>query len=279
MLRTMRRSIGRVGFAAAVAGLGFAGLVAASSTPGSAATTKVTLDHFLCYSATGGKGFKVPAKLDLENVLNPTFFPPSVGKIALHCNPTVKVVATATGLTKTYKVTHPRDHLLCWSIAYKSSPKIVTLTNQFGTAVFTEQSPTALCLPSWKSLKGNPNTKPTTPPGLDHFTCYPITALKGRLTFTIPASVRVKDEFSSRLVHVGVGLAQLLCVPTTKIANGVAYKPQTAPDASLTCFQVTKTPTKNPVYDENQFGQGPIQIVKTKYLCLPTKVSVQGPAA
>ena len=48
------------------------------------------------------------------------------------------------------------------------------VTNQFGADGLITGQPNLLCLPSWKSLKGPPNQKKPQPPGLSHFTCYPV---------------------------------------------------------------------------------------------------------
>jgi len=60
-----------------------------------------------------------------------------------------------------------------------------------------------------------------------------------------------------------------------KVADGVTYNPQATGDPSLTCFRVSKTPFKRIVYDQNQFGQGPVVPRLTSYLCLPSTVAIQ----
>ena len=61
----------------------------------------------------------------------------------------------------------------------------------------------------------------------------------------------------------------LLCLPTTKIVNGVTSTMVNAV-TQLLCFAVTPTPLKNPIYDQNQFGTGNVHALKTKLLCLPS---------
>lgn len=281
MSHSIGRTIRRMGLTTALAGLAFSGLAVASAGAQSKPATAVTLDHFLCYTSVNHSGFTIPKQLVVSNLVDPAPFAPKVGPVALHCNPTEKTVSTATGGTKTTKIAHPLAHLLCWSITAqaKLTKEIVTITNQFGTAVKTVQYPSALCLPSWKSLKGLPNKKPDAPTTLDHFTCYPLGAFKGGSVFKIPSLVKVKDEFDKTFVKVKVGAAQQLCVPTTKVADGVTFKPQGTDDPSLTCFAVSKTPIVKVVWDQNQFGQGEILPSATKYLCLPSSVSNQGPAS
>lgn len=281
MSHTIGRSLRRIGLTAAVAGLGFTGMLATSANAQTGPAATITLDHFLCYTSVNQTGFTIPKRLELSNLIDTTLFSPKVGPVALHCNPTEKTVSTPTGALKTTTIKHPLDHLLCWSMAAQSklTEDIVTITNQFGTAVKTVQNPSSLCLPSWKSLTGPPNKKPDAPTNLDHFACYPLGAFKGGSVFAIPSLVRVKDEFDRTFVTVRVGAAKLLCVPTVKVANGRTYKPQGTDDPSLTCFAVSLTPIVKAVYDENQFGQGEVFPTATKYLCLPSRVSNQGPAS
>ena len=52
----------RLGLVAATVGLAAGALIASSGGPAVASTTKITLDHFLCYTSTA-KGFKVPPNI------------------------------------------------------------------------------------------------------------------------------------------------------------------------------------------------------------------------
>jgi len=89
---------------------------------------------------------------------------------------------------------------------------------------------------------------------------------------------KAEDEFSApKYIPLKMGLANLLCVPTTKIVAGVVYKPQSANDLSLVCFPTTKTPIWKQVFDENQFGEGRIfPLVTNEEFCVPSTLSVQG---
>jgi hypothetical protein len=267
----------------AAAGLALSSLVVA--VPSASSSTVVPkaailkLDHFLCYHVTT-RGFKPPSHIALENWLQPTPFVPQFGVASTHCNPTIKQVPTATGTLRTFKVVHPLSHLLCWAITYAFTPRPVNLVNQFGKEVMqTTGGPTSLCLPSWKKRTGNPNQTPNAPTNLDHFACYGVTPLSATAPgFKIPPYAKVRDEFSPRFVTVKIQPANLLCIPTTKIASGKTYPPANPKDLSLTCFPINKTPYWKQFFDENQFGQGsvfPTQPVGSTYipfeeLCLPT---------
>ncbi len=269
MSHTISRSARAIGLG--VASLGLVAASLAVSQPSSASPKSVpTLDHFLCYSASG-KGYSVP-KVQLLNLLQPKLFSPTIRSVAMHCNPANKSVPTGVFLAR-----HPKAHLLCWAIAYPNFPQTtVSLTNQFGQGDMTASPPTRLCLPTWKSLTGPPKESTKEPAGLDHFTCYPLTVLPGAYAFHLPASVKVEDQFSfPKFVQVKVGVANLLCVPTVKVVKGKVYKIQAATDKSLMCFPEFTTPIKPQVYDLNQFGTGKVFLTKAhERLCLPTVVKV-----
>jgi alpha-tubulin suppressor-like RCC1 family protein len=203
--------------------------------------------------------------VQLINQFSPSGFVPSVGAVDLHCNPAQKTVSG-----RITRITNPNAHLLCWRTTAVAQPaRTVVVSNQFGRATLTTGQPGQLCLPSWKSVTGRPNLTPVVPPGLNHFTCYSVAYAPGSARFRPPASVTVKDQFSSRPVAVKVGVPKLLCLPTTTILNGVITYPRLSP-THLLCFNVSPTPTKNPVYDENDFLDEKINILRTNLLCVPS---------
>jgi hypothetical protein len=266
-VRLVRSGPGRVAVAGAavVFGVGV-WLVGIPTSGASAASQPSGLDHFLCYKITSNT-FTIPSPVTLTNQFSPSGFQPTTisSRPKLHCNPTYKVVPTGF-----FPITNPEAHLLCFKITESTQPTPrVTVTNQFGQAQLQPAQPNLLCLPSWKSLTGPPNRTPVQPPGLDHFTCYPVSYVPGGGTFAPPAAVSVQDQFAGAFVGVTVGAPQQLCVPTQKTVNGVVT-PITNPQAHLLCFAVTKTPTKNPVWDQNQFGTAKVGIIATKMLCLPS---------
>lgn len=276
MSTTLRRTARRLGVLAAAAGLAAGAFVIVSSGGTSGASSSApTLDHFLCYPSKVA-GFKgVPGNLQLLNVLQPTPFTPRVGVANVHCNPANKSIPGAIFVAK-----DPLAHLLCWSIAYKIANQTVLLTNQFGKATMTTGSPGHLCLPSWKSNIAPPNMPTDAPPGLDHFTCYPLTAIASDYGFKV-TGVKAEDEFSApKYTALKLGIADSVCVPTTKIVNGIAYPPQSANDLSLVCFPTSPTPIWKLVYDQNQFGTGPVApTTKLEGFCAPSNVTVQKPVS
>ena len=260
----------------AAVSIGASGLLIATSGAASAGSraTVPPLDHFICYTASG-QGFKVNPNLLLKNAIQPALFAPKVVSISTHCNPANKSVPVAV-----FPAKNPLAHLLCWSIAFQYKPVKVLLTNQFGKSVMTTgPSPSRLCLPSWKSNVAPPNMTPTAPPRLDHFTCYPLVAAASSYGFRPPAPLKVEDEFSApKYTPIKVGVANLLCVPTTKLVAGIAYSPMTPGDKSLVCFPSSPTPYWKVVFDENQFGQGPVfPTPRLEQLCVPSTLSVQSP--
>ena len=256
-----------------------AGVAAATSSGARAGYPPV--DHQLCYTVSEGK-FAQPAgsKVILINQFSPNGFKPILQtKVAFHCNPVIKTIHTPAG-NKVYKVTNPRAHLACLPFTLPagttvSTPKVL-VKNQFGSATLYLKQPNLFCLPSWKSLTGPPNLKPTSPVGLSHFTCYPVGDMTG--AFKIPGSVLLQDEFTSKPVPVQVNLVpRMLCLPTKKIiqtAAGATTYPIRNPVLHLLCFNVTKTPFKPKVWDENQFGTSVIYIKATSMLCVPSTKTV-----
>jgi hypothetical protein len=262
-----------------------AGIAAAASSPTRAATAKFKVDHQLCYTAVGKFHPPAASKIRLINQFSPNGFSPILKPaLALHCNPVIKIVRNpATGGQQVFKPTNPRAHLACLPFTLPAgmtvpTPKVL-VTNQFGSATLYLKQPNLLCLPSWTSMIGPPKVKPTTPPGLNHFSCYPVGDMTGG--YKIPPSVLLKDQFAAAPVSVTINpLAQELCLPTKKIistAAGAKTYPIIDPAMHLLCFAGIKTPIKPRVWDENQFGTSAVAIRTAKWLCLPSTKVVVGP--
>jgi hypothetical protein len=246
-------------------------MAAAPSAPSarSALRSQVTtpIDHQLCYAATGS-GFQIPT-VELENQFSTTPFTPTIGSVAYHCNPVAKTLPNGT----VYTISNPSAHLLCWNITESTQPTPeVQVTNQFGTAVLQPSQPNLLCLPTWKSLTAPPNETPNQPPGLSHFTCYPVQEVSGGYN---PPAVKLQDEFASAPVAATVNPVPVeLCLPTEKIVGSTTY-PILNSTYHLLCFPVSQTPIISPVFDQNQFVPQPpggvkITITHTTWLCVPS---------
>lgn len=271
----MSHSFSRVGLrlGAAIGALSLAagGALVVSQGAATAGTTVPTLDHFLCYQARVS-GPKAPPNILLQNIIQTTPFSPVFGGSVAHCNPANKSVPVAL-----FKAKKPYAHLQCWKITYQTKPVRVTLGNQFGNAIMsTGLSPVSLCLPTWKDRLGPPGLPATLnqPPGLDHFTCYPLTQIAGAPKFKLPSLVKAADEFSApRYVPLKLRPANVLCVPTVKKVAGVAYPPQSPNDQSLVCFPTSPTPIWKNVFDQNQFGTSSVYPnTVNEHFCLPTNV-------
>lgn len=256
-----------------------AGVSAATS---SGAQTVFKVDHQLCYTAAGKFAQPAGSKVLLVNQFSPAGFNPVLRPGAvLHCNPVTKIVKDATGALHVFRPTNPRAHLACVPFSLPAgttvpAPKVL-VTNQFGSATLYLKQPNLLCLPSWTSLTGPPGLKPTTPPGLSHFTCYPVGDMTG--SYKIPPSVQLKDQFAAGPVPVQLSpLPQALCLPTKKIlttaAGAVKIYPMVDAVTHLLCFGGLKTPIKPKVWDENQFGTSAVLIRAAKWLCLPSTKQV-----
>ena len=226
----------------------------------------IRVDHQLCYTVAA-RGFRVPsAAVLLVNQFSPKGFRPRIGAAVLHCNPALKVLPTG-GVVP---ITNPRAHLACFKITAQRQPvHLVTVSNQFGHAPMTTGQPNLLCLPSWKSLTGPPRMKPAQPPGLSHFTCYPVKLPAGTAGFN-PPPIQLRDQFAPRPVSVRVSRVPVeLCLPTKKIVRGQVF-PMVNPVMHLLCFPVTHTPARPRVFDQNQFGTAVVTIGRTSMLCVPS---------
>jgi hypothetical protein len=248
---------------AAAASGAVAGVAAASPTRAAAAPP---VDHQLCYKASAG-GFQIPGGVVLKNQFSPNGFTPTITSLVIHCNPVQK---TANGVV--YPITNPNAHLACFTITAPNQPTpLVQVANQFGTATLQPSQPNLLCLPSWKSLTGPPMMTPNQPPGLNHFTCYPVHLVSGGYA---PPPVMLQDEFAPAPVPATVNpVPAELCLPTEKIVGGVDY-PIINATTHLLCFPVSQTPIKNPVWDQNQFGTSAVTIGSTNWLCLPSTKTI-----
>jgi hypothetical protein len=236
----------------------------ATATKSASTSTPPPVDHQLCYTAAGT--FKVPTNVRLIDQFSPNGFIPTIGRQAvLHCNPVIKFLPSG----KVFKVTNSAAHLACFPMQAPKQPmKKVLVTNQFGQATLFTNQPNLFCVPSWKSLTGPPNKSPSTPPRLNHFTCYQVDS-SGQ-AYKPPAGLRLQDEFTKKSVPVQVNpVPSELCLPTEKIVGKKTY-PIINPSLHLLCFAVSKTPIRNPVWDENQFGTAKMTIKATKFLCLPS---------
>ncbi len=252
--------------------------VGVSAAASSGAQTAFKVDHQLCYTATGKFAPPAGAKVRLIDQFSPNGYLPIIRHaLVLHCNPVIKIVKnSATGGQQVFRPTNPRAHLACLPFTLPPgttvpTPKVL-VTNQFGSATLYLKQPNLLCLPSWKSMTGPPKLKPTAPPGLNHFSCYPVADWNGG--YKIPPFVALKDQFAAAPVQVQINpLPQELCLPAKKIvstAAGVKTYPMVDPKTHLLCFGGIKTPIKPKVWDENQFGTSAVVIRAAKWLCLPS---------
>lgn len=256
------------------------GVAAGTAAAGAAARTAAAprapiaqpppVDHQLCYNASGA--FAIPAGIRLINQFSPNGFIPSISSaMTVHCNPVQKTLPSG----QVFPITNPAAHLACFPLTVTSpqpTPTVV-VTNQFGSATLVPAQPNLLCVPTWKSLTGPPGMTPPTPPGLNHFTCYPVRVSSGGYT---PPPVQLQDEFAHAPVPATVNpVPSVLCLPTEKILPTGQVFPIINPSQHLLCYPVSPTPIIPRVWDQNQFGTSAVSISSTKWLCVPsTKVVV-----
>lgn len=262
----------------ALMALGAGGIAAGTAAAGTAAAPHKAriaqpppVDHQLCYNASGS--FQVPGGIRLINQFSPNGFVPVISSaLVVHCNPVEKILPSG----QIFPITNPDAHLACFPLNPPSPQPthIVVVTNQFGSATLVTGQPNLLCAPSWKSLTGPPGKSPSTPPGLNHFTCYPVQVRSGAYH---PPVVRLLDEFAPSPVTAQVSpIPAELCLPTEKILPTGQIFPIINPSQHLLCFPVSPTPIVPRVWDENQFGTSPVTINSTKWLCPPSTKTIVG---
>jgi len=270
MTQSLRASAIKLATATAVVLLAAGGTAAsiAAAAPHRAPQHRAApaVDHQLCYR-TGVAGAKIPPNVTLKNQFSPGGFKPTITAGVVLCNPVQKTLPSG----QIFHITNARAHLVCYKITEPTQPTpTVVVSNQFGSAKLVPQQPNLLCLPSWKSLIGIPNTTAIQPPGLNHFTCYPVRVASGAYH---PPTVRLKDEFASQPVSATVNpVPAELCLPTEKIVGKHDF-PMINSVTHLLCFPVTPTPIR-PAWYKNQFGRGSLSIRQTNWLCLPSTKTV-----
>jgi hypothetical protein len=218
------------------------------------------LDHFTCYKTAavpGAPRFAPISGLPLLDQFGSKTV--EVKKPKLLCTPTNKNGEDPTAPS------HP-DHLEDYQIRAAALPPAPNLLvqDQFGTLTLAALKPTALQVPSAKSLVAFP--PPPAAPGVDHFACYKI---KLATRFHPVSGVVLQDQFGTRTVDVRK--PRRLCAPVNK--NNEAPGAETHL-AHLLCYQIKQTSLPkftavSPLYVANQFGQETLAARSPRELCVP----------
>ncbi len=106
-------------------------------------------DHFTCYPATYAPGSPpfTPPPVQVLDQFAPAPVSVQIGNPTLLCVPTKKVVAG-----KTYPITNPQAHLVCFAVTQTPIISPVWDENQFGVGELAIRSTSTLCLPSFKTI-------------------------------------------------------------------------------------------------------------------------------
>jgi hypothetical protein len=209
------------------------------------------LEHFGCYAAPSGKGFKV-RKVSLTDQ-----FGSRVAKVARGltlCNPTRK--------NKEAAVVNKRDHLRCYATNRgRSVRQTVFLRNQFGPFAADVLEPTSLCVPSTKQVSRRGSEPPAGGEfNIDHFQCYRI---KPRSSFRSHGLV-LRDQFGTWKTRI-VTPSQL-CVPVRKNKTPVGH-----PVEHLVCYLAKPGRSlKRAVLIRNQFGREATRTLGAVQVCVPS---------
>jgi hypothetical protein len=210
------------------------------------------LEHFGCYIAPTGKGFK-QRSVTLTDQFG-TRDAKVVRGLTL-CNPFRK--------NSEAPVVNKDDHLRCYQTdPGKSVGMSVLLRNQFGPFTADVLGARRLCVPSTKQVvKGNNVPRPPTQRFLvDHFQCY---ALSPSGDFTSRSFV-LRDQFGKRKLKVGKPF--LLCAPSKK--NGTDVRD---PVHHLVCYLARPArKVARRVSIHNQFGAELTRTKRVTEVCLPS---------
>lgn len=209
------------------------------------------LEHFGCYAAPTGKGFKA-RKVTLSDQ-----FGRRVAKVARGrtlCAPSQKNEEAA--------VFNKRDHLRCYATNRGRSVRLaVFLRNQFGPFIADVLEPNSLCVPSTKQVVRRGSKPP--PRGrflLDHFQCYRI---RPRGSFEGHGLV-LRDQFGTWKTKIGTPSG--LCVPVRKNKTLVQD-----PVEHLVCYTAKPAHSKKrSVLVRNQFGREATRTIAAGQVCIPT---------
>jgi hypothetical protein len=211
------------------------------------------LEHFACYTAASGKGFKTRSVTLTDQFERRTA---NVLKGTVLCNPARKGAEQA--------VRNKHDHLRCYQT--DRGPILgttVLLRNQFGPFQADVREANGLCVPSTKQILKKGQRPPKPPKQIfrtDHFQCYRIKPSGGFTARTI----LIRDQFGKRKVTIAKPFQ--LCAPATKNKTLVGN-----PVEHLVCYQArpAKAVTKR-VSIHNQFGGELTATKRVAQVCVPS---------
>jgi hypothetical protein len=207
------------------------------------------LEHFGCYSAPSGKGFR-RRKVTLSDQFDRRVARVTRGLTL--CAPTRK--------NKEAAVFNTRDHLRCYATNRgRSVAQTVLLRNQFGPFRADVFEPNSLCVPSTKQVRGSqaPSKRRFS---VDHFQCYrirPAGDFDGH-------GLVLRDQFGAWKTKIGT--PSQLCVPVRKNKTRVGD-----PVEHLVCYRTRPARSlKRRVRVRNQFGVEDTRIGIAGLFCVPS---------
>ena len=233
------------------------GLAVLSSGAAQAVNAKAPppLDHFLCYKA--GPSFQLKVGISLKDPVHPVLYQPKPVNNYAHCNPANKVVPGAKFLcAEPARAPVVLRHHRAVEVEDRDDEQPV---RQGRHGDRTRRRARCACRRG-RPTPRNPNMTPTAPPGLDHFTCYPVKKTS-RTASSRRRPSRPRTSSTRRCTpRSSSSVATQLCVPTLKIdVTGKPFPPMTATDLSLLCFPTSPTPRWNARLRREPVRPGPRQ--------------------
>jgi hypothetical protein len=181
-----------------------------------------------------------------------------VGEPVMICTPTEKTVGEDVS-----EIEDENEHFVLYNAPDEAEPRIVLVTNQFGTDVsWMVTTPTYILVPTAKTVDGQTFDDRD---DLQHYWCYEANGPR--------SGVRAKlhDQFSGP-DNVRITTPTLFCNPAEKVANGEKF-PILDEDLHLACYEIHgKQKTQQfTVGVENQFEKDIYQTAAWEILCAPSE--------
>jgi hypothetical protein len=139
------------------------------------------------------------------------------------------------------------------------------VANQFGLLLVDVARLARLLVPPATGLTQTP---PAPAGPADHFTCYAVRRSRGARAFVPVPHVGLTDQFGSTTVTVGKPTH--LCLPANQSST---FPVAPTHGDSMLCYRVPRGMTPvGPVFTNNQFGAGTLQLRSRNHLCVPSVV-------
>jgi len=182
----------------------------------------------------------------------------TVGEPVMICAPTEKTVGG-----EVFPIEDENEHFVLYTAPAEAEPRIIQVTNQFGTDVsWLVTTPKYILVPTAKTVDGETFDDRD---DLNHYWCYEANGPRAGVRATLD------DQFSGPN-NVRVTTPTLFCNPAEKVANGETF-PILDEDLHLACYEIhgKQKTQQHTVGVENQFETDVFQTGPWEILCAPSE--------